>query len=197
MRHRLATLFVDIAGSTRLVARHAPETVLAVVQCFAGLVADIALAHRGHVKDFEGDGVLIYFDTATAATEAAVAIRAALDRERCDTGCGGGPGAPVRMALTVGDVALGLVGPPGHRALALVGPSVNLGARLLRALPPGGIVASGDVVAALQTEAPWLAERFALIDPAYAVAGGDGLTVAVYAVDEGRRTPAPSATIPV
>jgi RNA polymerase sigma factor (sigma-70 family) len=55
MRHRLATLFVDIAGSTRLVVRHPPETVLAVVQCFGGLVADMAVAHRGHVKDFEGD----------------------------------------------------------------------------------------------------------------------------------------------
>jgi class 3 adenylate cyclase len=197
MRHRLATLFVDIAGSTRLVVRHAPETVLAVVQCFAELVADIALAHRGRVKDFEGDGVLVYFDTASAAAEAAVAIRAQLDREQCDTGCGGGPGASIRMALTVGDVAVGPVGPPGQRALALVGASVNLGARLLRALPPGGIVASGDVVAALQTEAPWLARRFALVDSGYTVAGGDGLTVAVYALDDGRRTPARSATIPV
>ena len=61
MRRRLATLFVDIAGSTRLVVRHPPETVLGVVQCFAELVTDIALAHRGQVKDFEGDGVLLYF----------------------------------------------------------------------------------------------------------------------------------------
>ncbi len=30
---------------------------LGVVQCFAELVYDIALAYRGHVKDFEGDGV--------------------------------------------------------------------------------------------------------------------------------------------
>ena len=32
MRRRLATLFVDIVGSTRLVVRHPPETVLGVVQ---------------------------------------------------------------------------------------------------------------------------------------------------------------------
>jgi class 3 adenylate cyclase len=47
---------MDIAGSTRLVVHHEPETVLGVVQCFAELVSDIALAHRGHVKDFEGAG---------------------------------------------------------------------------------------------------------------------------------------------
>jgi len=81
MRRRLATLFADIAGSTRLVVHHEPETVLGVFQCFAELVSDIALAHHGHVKDFEGDGVLLYFDSAVDAAEAALAIRAALDRE--------------------------------------------------------------------------------------------------------------------
>jgi RNA polymerase sigma factor (sigma-70 family) len=55
MRRRLTTLFVDIAGSTRLVVRHPPETMLGVVQCFAALVTDIALRHRGRVKDFEQD----------------------------------------------------------------------------------------------------------------------------------------------
>src|SRR3972149_5019583 len=108
MRRRLATLFADIAGSTRLVVQHEPETVLGVFQCFAELVSDIALAHRGHVKDFEGDGVLLYFDSAVDAAEAALAIRAALDREQCDTGCGGRPGAPARLAPTGGEGALGV-----------------------------------------------------------------------------------------
>jgi class 3 adenylate cyclase len=182
MRRRLATLYADIAGSTRLVVHHEPETVLGVVQCFAELVSDIALTHRGHVKDFEGDGALLYFDSAVDAAEAALAIRAALDREQCDTGCGGGPGAPARLALTVGDVAVGVVGPPIHQAVALVGSSVNLGARLLKAVPPGGVAASAELVAALEAEAPWLARRFTLLDRAYLVPGAGGLTVAVYAL---------------
>lgn len=187
MRRRLATLFADIAGPTRPVVQHEPETVLEVVQCFAELVSDIALAHRGHVKDFEGDGVLLYFDSAVDAAEAALAIRAALDREQCDTGCGGGPGAPARLALTVGDVAIGVVGPPIHRAVALVGPSVNLGARLLKAVPPGGVAASAELVAALEVEAPWLARRFTLLDRAYDVPGAGGLTISVYALTGDRR----------
>ena len=75
MRRHLATLFVDIAGSTRLVVRHPPETVLGVVQRFAELVTDIALRDGGRVKDFEGDGVLLYVDSAVDA--AAPAARAA------------------------------------------------------------------------------------------------------------------------
>ena len=187
MRRRLATLFVDIVGSTRLVVRHPPETVLGGVQCFAELVTDIALAHRGQVKDFEGDGVLLYFESAVDAAEAALAIHAALDRERCEAGCGGGPGAPVRMSLTLGEVALGAVGPTSHPALALVGPSVNLGARLLKVVPPGGIAASAAVVAALAGAAPALAGQFRLLDPAFEVPGADGVIVAVYALEEADR----------
>ena len=187
MLRRLATLFVDIAGSTRLVVRHPPETMLGVVQCFAGLVTDVALRHRGRVKDFEGDGVLLYFESALDAAEAALAIHAALDRERCEAGCGGGPGALVRMSLTLGEVAVGAVGPKACPVLALVGPSVNVGARLLKVLPPGGIAASAEVVAALESEAPALAGRFRLLDPAFEVPGADGVTIAVYALEEGAR----------
>ena len=116
MLRRLATLFVDIAGSTRLVVRHPPETMLGVVQCFAELVTDIALRHRGRVKDFEGDGVLLYFESALDAAEAALAIHAALE-----------------------------------------------------------------------SEAPALAGRFRLLDPAFEVPGADGVTIAVYALEEGAR----------
>ncbi len=188
MKRRLATLFADIAGSTRLVVRHEPETALGVVQCFAELVSRIALTHRGHLKDFEGDGVLLYFDSVVDAVEAALAIRTALDRDRCHTSCGGGPGTQARLALSLGEVAIGPVGPPDRAAVALVGPSINVGARLLKAVPPGGVAASAEVVAALDGEAPSLARQFALLDGAYDVPGADGLIVAVYALTEGRRS---------
>jgi len=182
MTRRLATLFVDIAGSARLLVHHPPETVLGVVRCFMDLVSDVALAHHGHVKDFEGDGVLLYFESTREATGAALAIRASLGHAGCDTGCEGGPAAAARMSITVGDVAVGTVGPPAAPGLALVGPSVSVGSRLLKVLPPGGIVVSEDVVAALRAEAPALAGMFQLVDAAYEVPGAGGLTVGVYAL---------------
>jgi class 3 adenylate cyclase len=187
MRRRLATLFVDIAGSTRLVVRHPPETVLGVVQCFAGLVTDIALRFRGHVKDFEGDGVLFYFESAVDAAETALGIHSVLQRERCNAGCGDGPGASVRMSLTLGEVAMGLVGPTAKSTVALVGSSLNVGARLLKIVPPGGIAASAEMVAVLASETPALAEQFRLLDQAFEIPGGDGMTVTVYALDEESR----------
>ena len=175
-RRRLTTLFVDIAGSTRLLAHHPPERVLGVVQRFMRLVTEVALAYCGDVKDFEGDGALLYFESTAEAAQAAFAIRAALTRGCCATESR----VAARMSLTVGDVVLGVVGSAMRQAVALVGPSVNVGARLLKQIPPGGIIVTGEVVEALQAEAPSLAAEFRLQDAAFEVPGADGITVATY-----------------
>ena len=182
-RLRLATLFVDIAGSTRLLAHHPPETVLACIQRFMRLVTDVAIAHCGDVKDFEGDGALLYFESASEAVEAAFAIRTALAGGVCDVAC------PIaaRMSVTVGDVVLGVVGSSLRHTVALVGPSVSVGARLLKQIEPGGIIATGEVVEALHVEMPDLAREFRLLDPAFEVPATEGITVATWDV-----APAPS-----
>ena len=41
-------------------------------------MTEIAVAHCGDVKDYEGDGALLYFESVPEATQAAVAIRHAL-----------------------------------------------------------------------------------------------------------------------
>ncbi len=177
-RRRLVTLFVDIAGSTRLLAHHPPERVLRVVQRFMRLVTEVALAYCGDVKDFEGDGALLYFESTGEAARAAFAIRAALAQGVC------GAGSPItaRMSLTVGDVVLGVVGSALRQGIQLIGSSVHLGARLLKQVRPGGIIASGDLVESLRAEAPPLADQFRLLHPAFEVPDTDGSTVATYVI---------------
>lgn len=188
-RRRLTTLFVDIAGSTSLLIHHPPEVVLSVVQGFMTLVTEVASGHAGTVKDFEGDGALIYFASVKNAVRAALAIRNKLADGRCNISCRDGPGITARMSITVGDVVVGAVGSPRRHGIALVGPSVNIGARLLKHAPLGAIIASGEVVAELQERgARELAEDFQPLDEAFAVPGADGLTVATYVVP-----PAPAA----
>lgn len=179
-RRRLTTVFVDIAGSTSLLVHNQPEAVLGVVQCFLKLVAEVASAFTGDVKDYEGDGALLYFDAPRDGVEAALAIRAALADGRCDAGCGGGPGVKARISLTVGEVVVGLVGSSSRPGIALVGPSVNVGSRLLKQVPPGGIITTGEVFETLRREAPCLAEEFRLVDAKFEVPGADGMTVATY-----------------
>lgn len=181
MRRRLTTLFVDIAGSTSLLVHHPPEVVLSVVQGFMTLVTEVASSHAGTVK--EGDGALIYFASVKNAVRAALAIRRKLADGRCDISCREGPGVTARMSITVGDVVVGTVGSSRRHGIAIVGPSVNIGARLLKHAPLGAIIASGEVVAELQERgAGELAADFQPLDAAFAVPGGDGLTVATYVV---------------
>ena len=182
MRRRLATLFVDIAGSTSLLVHHPPEVVLGVVQGFMTLVTELASAHAGTVKDFEGDGALLYFASTKNAVRAALAIQRRLADGRCDIACGDGPGIAARMSITVGDVVVGVVGSSRRRGLALIGPSVNIGARLLKHVAPGAIITSGEVFEKLRRDAPQLADEFHPLDAAFVVPGADSMTVATYFV---------------
>jgi class 3 adenylate cyclase len=183
VRRRLATLFVDIAGSTSLLIHHPPEVVLGVVQGFMTLVTEVACAHAGTVKDFEGDGALVYFASVKNAVRAALAIRRRLADGRCNVACRDGPGITARMSITVGDVVVGTVGSSMRRGIALVGPSVNIGARLLKHAPLGAIIASGEVLAELrQRDATALADQFHPLDAAFVVPGADGMSVATYVV---------------
>jgi class 3 adenylate cyclase len=192
VRRRLATLFVDIAGSTSLLVHHPPEVVLGVVQGFMGLVTEVAFAHAGLVKDFEGDGALIYFASVKNAVRAALAIQTRLADGRCDVACGDGPGIRARMSVTVGDVVVGTVGSSTRQGIALVGPSVNIGARLLKHAPLGALIASGAVLADLR-DAPSLADEFHPLDAAFEVPGADGMTIATYVVPPAPAVAATSA----
>jgi class 3 adenylate cyclase len=182
IRRRLATLFADIAGSTSLLVHHPPEVVLGVVQGFMTLVTEVAYTHAGTVKDFEGDGALLYFASTKNAVRAALAIRKRLAEGRCDIACGDGPGMAARMSVTVGEVVVGRVGSSMRLGIALIGPSVNVGARLLKHAPPGAIITSGEVFETLRRDAPRLADEFHPLDAAFVVPGADGMTVATYVV---------------
>jgi class 3 adenylate cyclase len=170
-------------------AHHTPDVVLGVVQGFMKLVTEIASAHPGTVKDFEGDGALLYFASTTNAARAALAIQRSLADGRCDAACGEGPGIAARMSVTVGDVVVGAVGSSRRRGIALIGPSVNIGASFKHA-PPGAIIASIEVFEELQRDGRALAAAFQPLDAAFVVPGADGMTVATYFA------PPPPATVP-
>jgi len=155
LRRELTVLFVDIAGSTPMIARREPEAALALVQQFMEVVTEAALAFCGDVKDYEGDGAMLYFESVTEAAQAAFAIRDRL------------AGQPVaaerlraRLSLDIGDLVIGIIGSPMRRSVALIGSSINRAARLLKEIPPGGIIATQRMVERLRSETPRLAERF-------------------------------------
>ena len=67
------------------------------------LVTEAAFAHAGTVKDFEGDGALVYFASIKNAVRTALLIRKRLADGHCSIACRDGPGITARMSITIGD----------------------------------------------------------------------------------------------
>jgi class 3 adenylate cyclase len=178
IKRDLTVLFVDIADSTTTVVGKSPEEALAFVQRFMGLVTEVALSFCGDVKDYEGDGALLYFESVTEATQAALAIREALANETLEDGSR----FRARFSLDVGVTVIGVVGTSLRRSVALIGPSINLAARLLKQIPPDGIIATETIVDHLRAETPALAERFALFDEKLELKGFEQTVVTAYAI---------------
>jgi class 3 adenylate cyclase len=154
----LAVLFVDLADSTRMVVRQPPSQALRLIQRFTRTVTDIAVAHCGDVKDYEGDGALLYFASIAHATRAALAMQTAFAAWPTSDG----HVVQARFSLNAGEVTIGVIDSASRRSVALIGPTVNLTARLLKHVAPGGIIAPQPVVDRLQQDAPALARAFRL-----------------------------------
>lgn len=181
MSKELTVLFVDIANSTATIVNQPPEVALDLVQRFMSVVTEIALEYCGDVKDYEGDGALLYFESVTEATQAALAIRRALARLPAN----GHPALQARCSLNVGNIIIGVIGVALRRSVALIGPSINLASRLLKHIPPGGIIATQVVVERLQQEAPTLAQHFQLLDAQLELKGFEKEYVTAYHVPYG------------
>ena len=94
LRARVASCSGLVKGRDDDCPHHPPEVVLGVVQGFMTFVTEVASAHAGTVKDFEGDGALLYFGSMKNAVRTALAIRRRLADGRCDIACGTDPGSP-------------------------------------------------------------------------------------------------------
>lgn len=161
VRRDLAVLFVDMVEFTPLVQRAAPEEVLALVQTFMRAVSDVAQLHCGDVRDFEGDGALLYFDSPREALPAALELRQRLTELRSQI-----TELPAaRFALDYGPLVIGpLEGE--RRTLAFIGTTVNTAARLLKHAQADGIIVTESVMRHAWRHSPELVQSFvALPEP--------------------------------
>jgi class 3 adenylate cyclase len=175
LRRELTVLFVDIADSTRLIVQREPEAALALVQRFMEAVTEVALSFCGDVKDYEGDGAMLYFESVTEAAQAAFAIRERIAQQPADD-----VRLQARLSLDVGNLVIGIIGSPMRRSVALIGPSINRAARMLKEIPPDGIIATHRVIERLDAEAPRLAERFAALAAPLVLRGFEQEVVKAY-----------------
>lgn len=148
-RRPLTVMFCDLAGSTRLSEQLDPEVLRHVVRRYQEASAQVVERHDGHIAQYLGDGLLVYYGYPTAHEEdARRAVRSALGILRSLAGLSArlereiGVELVVRIGIHTGLVVIGEVGGGARTEHLALGKTPNLAARLQELAEPGTVVIS-------------------------------------------------------
>ena len=153
---RVATmLFVDLVGSTELLGQIGPEEMVDLLNdCFTRLV-DIVFDYNGTLDKYMGDGFLAVFgvpvtfsDDSKRAVRSALAIRSEMRRFSEENQQNWG----ISIGISRGSVVAGNIGSLRRMEYTVIGPDVNLAARLCDKARSGEILVSSIVQNELQDE---------------------------------------------
>jgi class 3 adenylate cyclase/tetratricopeptide (TPR) repeat protein len=148
-RRQLTVLFCDLVDSTVLASRLDPEEWREVVRAYQSTCAAVIQRYDGHIAQYLGDGLLVYFgypraheDDAQRAVRAGLGmvealgqLNARLTRER-------GVHLAVRLGIHTGLVVVGDVGGGTRQEQLALGETPNVAARLQGIAAPNTLVIS-------------------------------------------------------
>lgn len=151
-------LFADMRGYTGLAEQLPPAQVVSILDEFFTMLTRVTVTFGGQVFHMAGDGMMAGFgirDSRGLGARAALAASHAMlqsfapvaarwrDEFAVVTGIG--------IGLHSGEVALGILGPPGNQAITMIGDTANVAARLCSRARAGEVLFSCAVAAALGT----------------------------------------------
>jgi class 3 adenylate cyclase len=148
-RRQLTVLFCDVVDSTVLASQLDPEDLRTMVRAYQETCAEVIRRFDGHIAQYLGDGLLVYFgypqaheDDARRAVYTGLEILAAmrrlnarLERERRVL-------LAVRLGIHTGLVVVGEMGGSGRHAQLALGETPNVAARLQGLAAPDTVVIS-------------------------------------------------------
>jgi TOMM system kinase/cyclase fusion protein len=148
-RRQLTVLFCDLVDSTALSSQLDPEDLREVVRAYQDTCAKVIARFEGHIAQYLGDGLLVYFgyplaheDDAQRAVRTGLGMIEALGQLNSRLKPERGVELAVRLGMHTGLVVVGEVGGgPRHEQLAL-GETPNLAARLQGIAAPNTVVIS-------------------------------------------------------
>ena len=158
---RVTVLFADLRGYTAMAERLPPAAIVPLLDEYFEVLASATTLHGGRIFHMAGDGMMAGFGVGAHASpddgacEALAAGHAMLQqfaalatrwREELAIEAGVGVG------LHQGEVAMGLLGPPGMKTMTLVGDTVNVAARLCSRARAGEVLLSCTVASALDID---------------------------------------------
>ncbi|MCL4707276.1 AAA family ATPase [bacterium] len=148
-RRQLTVMFCDLVGSTALATKLDPEELREVVQQYQKACADTVNRFDGHIAQYLGDGVMVYFGYPVAhEDDARRAVRAGLEivdatqklNERLQRDFH--ESLAVRVGIHTGLVVIGEMGGGAKREQLALGTAPNIAARLQGFAEPNTVVIS-------------------------------------------------------
>jgi class 3 adenylate cyclase len=148
-RRQLTVLFCDLVGSTQLSGQLDPEDLRAVVRAYQEAAAAVIQRYEGHIAQYLGDGLLVYFgfpvaheDDARRAVHTGLGIVQAIATLNTRLAARSRVQLAVRLGIHTGPVVVGQMGGgERHEHLAL-GETPNIAARLQNLAPANAVVIS-------------------------------------------------------
>jgi adenylate cyclase len=128
--------YFDLTGFTSLTERIPGDDLIAMLNDYFGLAVEVIEGRGGHVLKFMGDGMLAMFDHAdthtacSVALEAVTVLRSGLAAKNALRRADGLPTTDSTLALHCGEILYGNIGADARLDFTVIGPAVNLTARL-------------------------------------------------------------------
>jgi class 3 adenylate cyclase/predicted ATPase len=152
-RRQLTVLFCDLVGSTALSEALDPEDLCTVVRHHQQVCSRVIEAFDGHVAQYLGDGILVYFgyprvheDAARRAVLAAIEMVREIEALQVPVVEGPVRRLQLRVGIHTGLAVIGEVGGRRRERLALGG-TPNIAARIQASAAPGTIAVSQTTLA--------------------------------------------------
>jgi class 3 adenylate cyclase/predicted ATPase len=148
-RRQLTVLFCDLVDSTRLARQLDPEDLREVIRAYQATCAEVIQRFEGHIAQYLGDGLLVYFGypqaheddayravrTGLGMVQATSTLNTQLEREKAIR-------LAVRIGIHTGLVVVGEMGGGGRQEQLALGDTPNIAARLQGLATPDTAVIS-------------------------------------------------------
>src|SRR6266704_4247345 len=148
-RRQLTVMFCDLVDSTRLSGQLDPEDLREVVRAYQHACAEVIRRLDGHIAQYLGDGLLVYFghpqaheDDAQRAVRAGLGMVEAMGQLNTRLTQERGVHLAVRLGIHTGLVVVGEVGGGARQEQLALGETPNLAARLQGTAAPNTLVIS-------------------------------------------------------
>ncbi len=144
-RRQLTVEFIDLVGSTALSEQLDPEELREVVRAYQQTSAEVIERYEGHIAQYLGDGLLVYFGYPAAHDDdAARAVRAGLGIVEAmhDLNTRSSHPVQVRIGIHTGPVVVGEMGGGSKREQLALGETPNIAARVQGKAEPDCVVIS-------------------------------------------------------